>query len=158
MTRWLTAALGVSLGLFAATPAGARPPSAATLTVSFELPLAMAQPYVSSADGTFSASGALNDAGAAHVLAHFAAVPSPTVGILQSRVTLEGQAGTIDLRCNQRADDFSDPTAVPDTGNCTVVKAGGGYAGLHGTGKVEGTANIMSDSASITETIALSVH
>ena len=114
-------------------------------------------PYVSTGTGTFSASGVFADAGALSLSLHFAAVPSPTVGVLHSDRTLTGQFGTITLRCNQIASDFSNPTAVPNTGNCTVIDGTGAYSGLHGHGTITGAGNLATLPFVLSDVLQLSI-
>ena len=112
-----------------------------------------------SGSGTFASAGAVADAGPVDVSARYTAVPSPTVGNLQSTLTLHGAAGAIELRCDQHAHDFSDPSGViPDTGSCTVIGGSAAYASLHADGKVIGSAILSDTGATITETVQLAVH
>jgi hypothetical protein len=135
----------------------ARAAGSATLTIGYSIPLPSGPPNVVSGSGAFTSAGAIADAGSVDVSARYTAVPSPSVGNLQSTLTLHGAVGTIELRCDQHADDFSQPT-VPDTGTCTVIGGSGAYASLHAGGKVTGNAVQSGTGATITETVQLAVH
>ena len=153
--RWLIFAAG--LGLVLCAPA--RATDSATITIGYSIPFPSGPPNVVSGSGTFTSAGAIADAGSVDVSARFTAVPSPSVGNLQSTLTLNGAAGTIELRCNQSAHDFSEPSGVvPDTGTCTVIGGTGAYASLHAGGKVIGSAIQSDTGATITETVQLAVH
>jgi hypothetical protein len=89
---------------------------------------------------------------------HLGAVPSPSVGVLHTKRTLIGQLGTITLRCNQLASDFSNPAAVPNSGHCTVIDATGAYAGIHGEGTITGVGDLAASPATLTDTLVLSEH
>ena len=115
-------------------------------------------PYDGTASGSFSASGTFTDSGSMSVAYHLGAVASPTVGVLHTERTLIGEAGTITLRCNQLATDFSNPAAVPNSGNCTVIEGTGAYAGLHGEGKITGVFNLSTLPATATDMLQLEIH
>jgi hypothetical protein len=157
MMRWLTLTAGVVVGLCAVT-ASARASDSATITITYAIPFPAGPPNSVSGEGTFSTQGSLQDAGTVDFSARFAAVPSPSVGVLQSTLTLRGAAGTIELRCNQLARDFTDPTAVPDTGTCTIIDASGAYTSLQGTGKVTGSASLGETGAVVSESVQLTLR
>lgn len=106
-----------------------------------------------SGGGTFSAAGAIADAGAVGVIAHYSAVPSPSVGILHTDLTLSGAGGTLVLRCEQHASDFTNPAAVPDTGTCAILSGSGVYSGLRGSATVVGSADLTGAEPAVSETI-----
>jgi hypothetical protein len=57
----------------------------------------------------------------------------------QLKFTLTGSTGTLNLRCKQTETDFSDPTALPSTGPCTITGGGAGvYADVQGHGTMNG--------------------
>ena len=51
------------------------------------------------------------------------------------------------------AKNFTNLSDVPDTGTCAVLSATGAYAGLHGSGKLTGSANFIA--ATLTDTLLL---
>jgi hypothetical protein len=147
------AAMLASLAL--ATPAGAQPPAGPeTITTSLSFPsFPTAPPYVGTYSGTFTAAGAVADAGTVNVQARFAAVPSPSTGVLQTDRTLRGNAGTLQLRCTQIAKSFADENAVPGSGTCAILAATGAYDTLKGSGKLVSVADLIAGTLNDTLTI-----
>jgi hypothetical protein len=149
----LLGSVGGAAALMCTGTAAAQPATGASITVGYTIPLPSGPPNVVSGSGTFSSTGAITDAGDVDVTARYTAVPSPSVGVLQSLLVLRGASGTIELRCEQQANDFTDPAAVPDTGTCAIVSGSGVYAGAHGSGKVIGSADVTAAQPAVTETI-----
>jgi hypothetical protein len=153
MRRLTVLATGVLLMLLAIAPA-AHAAESSTISASYTVTFPSGNPPVGTASGTFVSSGAITDTGTLSGAALFGAVPAPSTGVLQTKLTLSGSGGTILLRCSQIAKDFSDLSNVPDTGSCAVIGGTGSYAGLHGHATVIGYANL--NTATVKETIFLS--
>jgi hypothetical protein len=148
----------LALGVLAPAAAAA-PPTSETISFAWQIDSFPSHaPYEGTATGSFSASGSFTDSGTMAVSYHLGAVPSPSVGVLHTKRTLIGQLGTITLRCNQLASDFSNPAAVPNSGHCTVIDATGAYAGIHGEGTITGVGDLAASPATLTDTLVLSEH
>jgi hypothetical protein len=106
----------------------------------------------------FDASGAINDSGPLAAAVQDVAVPSQTHGANQISFRLTSDAGTLNLRCTQTATDFSDLSAIPGTGPCTITGGGTGvYAKVQGSGTMSSLTNALATPHSQTATIELSV-
>jgi hypothetical protein len=150
----------IAVALLAAFPASAiaHPGAPVTITTSLSFPsYPSAPPYVGTYYGTFSASDASGTFDTGNVTAQtlFAAVPSPSVGVLHTDRTLKSADGTLELRCNEIAKSLSDPTAVPGSGTCAVLSATGAYADLAGSGKVTSLADL--NAGTFTDSLDLGV-
>lgn len=141
----IAGAVTILLSLAFAASANAQPPRPETITMNLTgfLNFPAAPPYVSTYDGTFQASGAINDTGGVTAHTLFAAVPSPSTAVLETYRTLTGSDGTLSLRCSEIAKLVADLSGVPGTGTCAVIGATGMYAGLTGSGKVTSTADLI---------------
>lgn len=123
-----------------------------TTTLSF-LTFPSSAPFVGQYGGTFTASGPVADAGSISAHALFGADPSPRVGNLHTTQTLTGSQGTLVLRCEQIAKDFTDPSATPSTGTCTILSGTGAYAGAHGSGKLTGLTDFTAHPVTVTNIV-----
>ena len=151
-----TLGIAIVLATVGVAPAGAQPPATETITSTWAAgPAPTAPPYRGTGSGTFTAAGAVNDSGHISIQGQDAAVPSPILGILHADETLSSADGTLDLRCTETATDFSDLTALPESGVCAIIAGTGAYAGLHGQGTVTSIANLITRIA--TDTIVLNV-
>lgn len=150
-------AVSVAFGVSAPAAAAGAAPSA-TITMNWQTPYVNSAPYEGTGSGTFSASGSsINDSGPVSVPFHLGAAPSPSGLSVHSDRTLTGTLGTITLHCNEIAHDFTNPAAVPLTGNCTVIGGSGAYTGLHGHGTLTGSADTSGPTtAFLTEVLQLS--
>lgn len=127
-----------------------------TITTTLAFPAFPASPpNVGQYSGTFAASGPVSDRGGVSAQALFGAVPSPSVAVLQTTRTLTGATGTLVLRCEQIVKDFSDLSAAPDTGTCTILSGTGVYAGAHGSGTVTGVTNFLASPVTVTDVLTL---
>lgn len=108
-----------------------------------------------SAAGTFSASGVVADSGTLTGAIQEVAVGSRNKAIRQILFTLTGHAGTLTLRCNATATDFSDPRSVPNSGTCAVTGGTGVYTDVQGQGTISSDLNAVTRSE--TATIDLNV-
>lgn len=144
------------MSLALATSAAAQPPAGPeTITTSLSFPsFPTAPPFVGTYGGSFSAAGAIADAGTVVAQTRFAAVPADSTGVLQTNRTLSGRAGTLKLRCTQIAKSFSDLSAVPDSGSCAILAATGAYETLAGNGKLSGVTDLMAGTLIDTLTIS----
>ena len=149
-----------TLSLALTAPALAHP--ASTKTITSLIPITSfpsAPPFAATYTGTFTSS--TRDSGTEAVQATFAAVPSPTVGVLQTLRTLTSSDGqsTLVLRCHQlaTAQDFSTEPYVPDAGSCAVLSGTGAYASLSGSGALTGAVlfDPSGTSGTLTDTISL---
>jgi hypothetical protein len=140
----VAAGCGVLSLAVAAVPAAAQSLDSATIATTFQVTSigTGGTPISGTGTGTFSISGPVSDSGTAELQLIFGALPAPSTGVLQSSRTLSGQEGTITLRCTQIAKNFSNPSAVPYTGSCTVIGGTGAYAGLHAHGTLTGVADL----------------
>jgi hypothetical protein len=150
-------AVSVAFGVSAPVAAAGAAP-AETITMNWQTPYVTSAPYVGTGTGTFSASGpSINDSGSLTVPFNLGASPSPSVLSIHSDRTLTGTLGTITLHCNEIAHNFTNPAAVPLTGNCTVTGGSGAYAGLHGHGTMTGSGDTSDPTtAFVTEALQLS--
>ena len=159
--RHITHTLGlaaVALAIGGVASAGAQPPTTETITDTWTAgPQPTAPPYRGSGSGTFTASGPVNDAGTINIQGQETAVPSPTHGNLLIDATLTSQDGTLKLRCQpNQATNFTDPSAVPTSGQCAITGGGTGvYAQLHGHGTISSVLNLNTETA--IDTIVLKV-
>lgn len=155
----ITCVLGlaaIALAIAGAGSASAQPPTTETITSTWTAgPAPAAPPYHGFGNGTFTATGAVDDSGTTSIQGQDAAVPSPILGILHADETLTSADGTLDLRCTETATDFTDLTALPESGPCAITGATGVYARLHGHGTVTTIANLITRTA--TDTIVLNV-
>lgn len=157
LKRRLIAVLVTALAISAQAGAAAAS-TKETITSSWQVEsIPATAPYVATGTGTFSASGVFTDVGVMSLALHFSAVPSPAVGVLHSDRTLTGEFGTITLRCNQIASDFSNPAVVPNTGNCTVIDGTGSYSALHGHGTLTGVGNLAGLPFVLSDVLQLSI-
>lgn len=156
ITRTLGLA-AISLAIGGVASAGAQPPTTETITDTWTAgPPPTAPPYRGFGSGTFNATGAVNDAGTINIQGQDAAVPSPVVGILLLDAALTSQDGTLELRCvPNAATNFTDPSAVPSTGQCAITGRTGVYAHLHGHGTVTSVENLITRTE--VDTIVLNV-
>jgi hypothetical protein len=112
-------------------------------------------PYTATYLGTFSASGAVNDAGTITAQTLLSAVPSPSAAVLHTVRTLTSLDGTLVLRCEQHATSLSDLGAVPSSGTCAVLNATGVYSGFAGSGKVTGVTDLLSTPVTLSDELVL---
>lgn len=148
------AAIALAIG---GTPsANAQPPTAETITQSWTAgPAPTAPPYRGFGSGTFTATGAVADAGTVNIQGQETAVPSPNHGNLLIDETLTSQDGTLEVRCVPNTATIIDPTAVPSTGHCAIISGTGVYGQLHGQGTITSLANLIT--VTETDTIVLNV-
>jgi hypothetical protein len=143
------------------TIASALPTGAETINVSWHVvtPEPTSSPFRGLGSGTFAATGVISDSGALAAAVQDVAVPSQTHGASQISFTLTGNAGTgtLNLRCTQTETDFSDPTAIPGTGPCTITGGGTGvYAHVQGSGTMSSLTNGNAHSQSATIELTIS--
>jgi hypothetical protein len=147
---------GVTVVAWLLMLAGSAHASAQTITTTVSVPgFPTSAPWTEPLSGTFQAAGPINDSGTVTGQAIFGAAPSPNRSAFQSTQTLTGALGTLTLRCTQLAKNFSDPTHIPSTGTCAVLNGTGAYAGLHGSGKLTGTADATATPPVLTDTVTL---
>jgi hypothetical protein len=149
----------LSVVLVATASASAGSESITTMTVFPSFP--SGPPNMGTYSGTYAAAGTFDDSGSVRVEALFAAVPSPSVSVLQTRRTytsLDGH-GTLVLRCSQHATaaDFQLYPDVPGAGPCAVTAAAGDFAGLSRSGPLSGTAyfNPSGTGGTLVDTVVL---
>jgi hypothetical protein len=138
--------------------AAAHPAAPETISISWAVtsPPPTSPPFRGTGGGTFTATGVVTDSGTLAGAVQDVAVPSPNHGTNQLDFTLTGNAGTLNLRCKQTETNFSDPTAIPGTGPCTITGGGTGvYADVQGHGTMSGIINGFTRSQ--TATIDLSI-
>lgn len=160
MRRHALTAVAALVALAAAAPAAsAATGGPQTIIMNWSTPYVTSAPWTGTGAGSFSASGpSINDTGPLSVAFHLGAVPSAAVETLGSDRTLSDASGnTITLHCNEIAFDFTNPAAIPITGNCTVISAAGAFAGLHGQGTLTGTGDTSGPTtAFLSEVLTLS--
>ncbi len=123
-----------------------------TITTTLYFPsFPSSAPYKATYSGTFTTS--TGDSGTVSADAILGAVPSPSVGVLNTTQTLTGAQGTLVLRCTQIVKDLSNPSAAPSSGNCAILSGTGAYAGAHGSGKVAGSTDFNANPVTVTDTI-----
>ena len=145
-----------ALAIGGVTSASAQPPATETISATWAAgPGATSAPYRGFGNGTFNATGAIADAGSLAIQGHDGGVPSPTVATVHTDQTLTSADGTLELRCNQISNDFTDLSAVPAPGQCAIIAGTGVYAQLHGQGTITGIVNLITRIE--TDTIVLSV-
>lgn len=83
--------------------------------------------------GTFTSSGAVNDAGDESTVVTFSGIYAPDLSSTHGVTTLTGADGTITLRWQALHHPFEDPSF---SGSWVLADATGAYAGLHGSGTV----------------------
>lgn len=153
----IVVALAIAMPLVFAVSAQAR--SGASESIHTVIPAASfptTPPYVQAYTGSFTASGAFNDSGTMSVEALFAAVPSPSISVLETVRTLtDPRDYTLTLRCSTFANDFSNPSDVPDRGTCAVLGGTGPYAALSGSGKLTGFADLTASPEILDETVVV---
>lgn len=160
MKRILVTTVAVlSLVLVATANASGSPESIFTTTVLPSFP--SGPPNTGTYSGTYTATGTFDDAGSVSVDAIFAAVPSPSVSVLQTSRTYQSADGhgTLALRCalHANAADFLLYPDVPGTGSCAVTGATGDFAALARSGTISsiahfypsGTGGTLVDTASL---------
>jgi hypothetical protein len=146
----------LAMSLVFAGSAGASGLAGETITTTLAFPAFPTRPpNVGQYFGTFSASGPVSDSGTVSADALFGAVPSPSAATLHTTRTLTGAQGTLVLRCQQIVKDFSDLSAAPDRGTCTILSATGAYAGAHGSGKVTGVTDFLASPVTVTDVLTL---
>lgn len=156
--KTILATIAVALFPALAASASAQPAVPVTIATNLSFPSYPAHPpNVGTYGGTFIASDASGtfDSGTVTAQTLFAAVPSPSTGVLHTDRTLTSTDGTLELRCTEIAKSFSDPSAVPGSGTCAVLSATGVYAELAGSGKIQSLANLTTVPEAFTETLVL---
>ena len=102
---------------------------------------------------TFSASGAIVDAGlVAGVLVHAGAPNSPVTGTAQYDVALHGANGTLTVRLQARLSLTDVPWQLREEGEWVVVAGTGAYAGARGQGRTIGIRDYALQSLDLTYT------
>ena len=146
--RTLAATLGIALTLALGIPAtaDAQPPTSEAIGFSWSptSPPATSAPFRGVGVGSFTATETITDTGTLAIAAQDAANGSPNRLVQQIVFTLNSESGgTLSLRCVQTFTDFSDPTAVPGSGNCSIIGATGVWAGIHGQGTISTVGNFI---------------
>jgi hypothetical protein len=160
MKRILPSTLAVLSLVLPATASASTGPESITTTIPITS-FPSSPPHKQTYPSTYTAAGTYDDSGSVTVEALFAAVPSPSVGVLQTRrtYTSDDGHGTLVLRCTQittPADTVSYP-AVTNTGSCALTAAIGDFAGLFPSGAISGTTyfNSTGSAATLIDTTVL---
>lgn len=125
-----------------------------TITTTLYFPtFPSSAPYVAQYSGTFTASGPVTDAGSISAQTLLGAVRSPSVANLHTTQTLTGSQGTLVLRCEQIAKVFTNPSATPSTGTCTILSGTGAYANAHGSAKLTGLTDFTANPVTVTNIV-----
>jgi hypothetical protein len=149
--RIFAAGLAALAVVLTAATGEARASDPETITTTISIPsFPSSPPFKATYGGTFSAAGMVSDSGTLSADTLFSAVPSLTVGVLQTTQTLTGSEGTIVLRCEQIL-----KSGVTSSGTCSIHDATGAYAGLNGAAKLTGVTDFNASPVTVTDTIVL---
>jgi hypothetical protein len=136
----ISIAAAILAATLSAAPASAATPQPVSFTVQVVL---MGDLTASTTAGTFVASGAIADAGRESGSGRFAGQGHLKTGepnVLHSEITLAGANGSVTIALNGIVGHLPAPLASGD-GHWVITAATGDYAGLHGTG----TFNLSAD-------------
>lgn len=109
-------------------------------------------------EGTFTATGAIEDAGPfSFERVHFAAIGAPTFGIVPTLEVFEGEQGTFSLQ-NRIRFTFVAEDLLTIEGTWSVFKGTGAYERMHGHGTISGSITFPGGSEIVLETFTGTVH
>jgi hypothetical protein len=109
--------------------------------------------------GTFSATGAMSDAGTFfNSSIAFGGLGAPNFVSVHVTQTFEGALGTFTLRADIKETATEDPNVLTDDGTWAVVDGTGAYETLRGQGQVTGTADDNIDVISRTYAGTVRLH